>query len=255
MDWRVPEPLGDHLRLRLWRLQPPPNHEFQTNGRSAFVVKDSLRTMASIESERLLSLLLQLHLAHGPRVHLTIRWVRGPREPALADIQEADERAYTPARQSTCRAHERRAAALRVAGDSVSGRRGGGPRSSACRRTVEDGRDITPRSGHGQACGDRAPQDRAQDAFATTGDRRSYPAEQRRIAHRRDARGGRARRTRQCLVVSATGSGSQRLSTGPCVVVGAGGAVGQHEAGFDHHGKGDVRSGAASGRRGSSAAA
>ena len=107
MDWRVPDPLGDHLRLRLWRVQPPSAAQLQMNGLSALRVKESLRTIASIESERFLSRLVQLHLAHGPLVRFTIPL--GPRpaqEPTIAKIQEEDVRAYHPMRQSTGRAHD-----------------------------------------------------------------------------------------------------------------------------------------------------
>ncbi len=107
MDWRLPEPLGDHLRLRLWTRRPPPPGQLRTNWLGAFIVKDSLKTIGSIESERLISLLVQWQLADGPQVQFNVP--HGPRrveEPTLALIQEADERAYSPSRQSSCRAHD-----------------------------------------------------------------------------------------------------------------------------------------------------
>ena len=108
MDWRQPEAFGDHLRLRIWMLTPAPtHHQLQTDGLSASRVRVSLRTIASIDSERFLSLLVQLHLAHSPQVRFTVPPSPRPaKEPTLADLQEADEKAYSAGRESTCRAHD-----------------------------------------------------------------------------------------------------------------------------------------------------
>jgi len=107
MDWRFPEPLGDHLRLRLWTRWPLTRHQFAANWQRTFLVKDALKTIGSVESERLISLLVQFELADHPQVKFDVP--RGPRpvkKPTLPDIQAADEKAYSPTRQSTCRAHD-----------------------------------------------------------------------------------------------------------------------------------------------------